>query len=220
MMRTMLLAGGLLAACCTTGCNRGSSSPPEIAAAAPSKKSSFVPGKPAKSPEEAVTAFLEAIRNRNEEAARQLLTPVAREKTQNLALLSQPQVTGQARFEVSGVEYLEDEAGAHVASTWTDVDEAGEEITDRVVWILRNEEVEGWRIAGMAMKVFPDQPPVIFNYEDPDDTARKRQLLEEEFARRESAEGSSDGAADADAADADAGQTPTARQADRRSREN
>ncbi len=214
MMRTMLLAGGLLAACCTTGCNRGPSGPSENAAAAPSKKSSTRPSKPAKSPEAAVTAFLAAIRDQDEAAARQLLTPIAREKTQNLALLSQLQVTGRAKFEVAGVEYLEDEGGAHVASTWTDVDEDGEEFTDRVVWILRNEEDEGWRIAGMAMKVFPDQPPVIFNYEDPEDTARKHELLEEEFARRESADEGGDASAEADGE-----QTPSARQADRRGRD-
>lgn len=213
MLRTMLGTGGLLVVLISTGCNRESADP-SPAATGSRQSTARERAKAAKSPEEAVRAFLAAIRDRDEPAARRLLTPAAREMTANLALLSQLQVTEQARFEVAEVEYLADEGGAHVSSTWTDVDEDGEEFTDRVVWILRDEVEEGWRIAGMAMKVFPDQPPVIFNYEDPEDTARKHQLLEEEFARRAAGDETSD-----DAATADAEQSPPARQADRRARD-
>ena len=76
------------------------------------------------------------------------------------------------------------DGGAHVASDWSDVGPDGHMHTDRIVWILRK-ETEGWRIAGMASKVFPDRPPVILNFEDPEDMMRQQQMAEEELARRD-----------------------------------
>jgi hypothetical protein len=55
-----------------------------------------------------------------------------------------------------------------------------------VIWFLRK-EATGWRVAGIAMKVFDDQPPVLYNFEDQDDMDRKMQLIGEEMARREQA---------------------------------
>ena len=49
-------------------------------------------------------------------------------------------------------------------------------------------EPQGWRIAGMATKVFPDQPPLVLNFEDPADMQRKQDLVREEIARRINAE--------------------------------
>ena len=74
---------------------------------------------------------------------------------------------------------------AQVGTDWTDLDVDGRPRTDRIVWMLRQED-EGWRICGMATRVFPDMPPVILNFEDPADMMRKQQQAEEEIARRES----------------------------------
>jgi hypothetical protein len=70
-----------------------------------------------------------------------------------------------------------------VASTWTDVDDEGKPRTDSIVWMLREED-EGWRVVGMATKLFPDQPPLFLNFENPDDMIRKQQLVQEEMERR------------------------------------
>ena len=73
--------------------------------------------------------------------------------------------------------------GAHVASFWTDVDEHGKKHTDTIIWMVRK-EAEGWRIAGMATRVFENQPAMILNFEEPEDMLSKQQAMEEEMSRR------------------------------------
>ncbi len=70
-----------------------------------------------------------------------------------------------------------------MACTWTDIDDEGEPHADEIIWALRHEP-EGWRIAGMATKIFEDQPPLLLNFEDPEDMQRKQRLAEEEMERR------------------------------------
>ncbi len=72
-----------------------------------------------------------------------------------------------------------------VGTDWTDLDIDGQPRTDRIVWMLRQEETDGWRISGMATRVFPDMAPIILNFEDPIDMLRKQQQAEEEIARRD-----------------------------------
>jgi len=91
-----------------------------------------------------------------------------------------------AQFKVGDVELVE-QGGAHVACEWSDVDAEGQRHNDNVIWVLRQED-EGWRIAGMATKVFEDQLPVILNFEDPADMIRKQELVEQEMQRRAEAE--------------------------------
>lgn len=133
-------------------------------------------------PEKIVAEFLEAVRTGNDAAAATLLTPLARQKTSEMNLEVAPPGSDTAKYTVGEVEYIE-EGGVHVASHWTDVDENGQPHTDPIVWMLRREQ-QGWRIAGMATKVFPDQPPLFLNFEDPQDMARKQQLVAEEMQRR------------------------------------
>jgi hypothetical protein len=70
-----------------------------------------------------------------------------------------------------------------VATTWSDVNGEGERHSDAILWVLRH-ETEGWRIAGMATKIFEDELPIILNFEDPQDMLRKQKLAEEEANRR------------------------------------
>jgi hypothetical protein len=133
-------------------------------------------------PEGATKAFLEAVRIGDDKTAATLLTPVARKKTAEKQMVVAPPGSDTATYSVGDVQYVDD--GAHVASDWTDVDAEGRMHTDRIVWILRQES-EGWRIAGMATKVFPDRPPVVLNFEDPDDMLRQQQSAEAEMAKRE-----------------------------------
>ncbi len=134
------------------------------------------------SPDRVVFAFLEAVRTCNEQKAISLLSPLARQKTAEKGATFAPPGTETASFKVGQVEIVGD-GGAHVASIWTDLNEDGELHSDQVIWMVRRED-EGWRIVGMATKVFPDQPPLLLNFEDPDDMKRKQQLVEEEMVRR------------------------------------
>jgi hypothetical protein len=71
-----------------------------------------------------------------------------------------------------------------VACLIEDKGPTGEDVKMEVVWFLRQEQ-PGWRIAGIAMKVFPDLPAVLYNFEDMDDMQRKAELVEQEMVRRE-----------------------------------
>lgn len=134
---------------------------------------------------EVVHEFLTAIQKGDETRSNELLTPLARQKTAEKDMAVAPIGSESATFTVGEVELPEEGEGqiAHVASTWTDIDEDGQPHTDEILWVLRSEE-QGWRIAGMATKVFEDQPPLLLNFEDPDDMRRKQQLAEAEMERR------------------------------------
>jgi hypothetical protein len=131
-----------------------------------------------------VRDFLQAIKAGDETVSNELLTPLARQKTAELDMAVAPMGSETASFTVGEVELPEEGGGelAHVASTWTDVDD-GQEHTDEILWVLRREE-EGWRIGGMATKIFEDEPPLLLDFEDPADMRRKQQLAEAEMERR------------------------------------
>ena len=143
-----------------------------------------VPPPSATTPGEAVKNFLDAVRRGDDGQAEALLSEVAREKTREMDLAVAPPGSPTANFEVGETEYpYEGADSAHVASQWSDVDGTGEERTEEIVWILRKQP-RGWRIAGMATKLFDDQPPLILNFEDPQDMIRKQEAAEREIRRR------------------------------------
>jgi hypothetical protein len=136
-------------------------------------------------PDKVVANFLHSVSKGDKEMAYKLLTPIARQKTLEMQM-ELPGGSPTAEFKVGDVELVE-QGGAHVACDWSDVDAEGTRHTDKVIWVLRQED-EGWRIAGMATKVFEDQLPVILNFEDPADMIRKQELVEQEMQRRAEAE--------------------------------
>jgi ketosteroid isomerase-like protein len=161
------------------GCNSSTAPPPtsSVPKSTVGAPELVGPGGPA----DAVREFLEAVRVGNDKKAATMLTPVAREKTAEMHMVVAPPGSDTAKYQVGDVEAVE--GGAHVASTWTDVDGEGKQHSDPILWILRK-EVEGWRIAGMATKIFEDELPIILNFEDPEDMIRKQKLAEEEMNRR------------------------------------
>jgi hypothetical protein len=145
-----------------------------------------------------VRDFLTAIKSGDETISNELLTPLARQKTSELNMAVAPMGSESASFTVGEVELPEEGGGdvAHVMSTWTDIEDDGQERTDEILWVLRREE-EGWRIGGMATKIFPDQEALLLDFENPEDMQRKQQLAEAEMERRAReavAEESDDGA--------------------------
>jgi hypothetical protein len=146
-------------------------------------------------PEGVMNEFLAAIRQGDETKSSTLLTAIARQKAEEAGATVAPPASETATFKVLAVEIEGDEA--QVGTDWTDDDGEGQTRTDRIVWMLRKES-GSWRIHGMATRVFPDLPPVILNFEDPDDMLRKQQAAEEEIARRET-QAASEAATAADA---------------------
>ncbi len=167
------------------GCGSGSGD----GAAASSAKDS-------RGPDAVIAEFLAAIKKGDDKSASGLLTSVAQQKTSEMEMVVAPPGSDTASFKVLETEIEGKEA--QVGTDWTDLDVDGQPRTDRIVWMLRKGD-EGWRISGMATRVFPEMAPIILNFEDPIDMLRKQQQAEDEIARRDSqAQGAA--ASDADAA--------------------
>jgi len=141
---------------------------------------------PLEPPAAATYEFLEALRTGDDRKAVSLLSSLAREKAASLNRHVTPTASDTARFSIGKVQYV-GEDGAQVACTWTDLDEEGKPNSDMAVWVLRRES-EGWRIAGVASKVFEDRDPVVLNFEDPEDLLRQQQWIRTEMERRMRAE--------------------------------
>jgi hypothetical protein len=133
-------------------------------------------------PAEAVTQFLEAVRTGNDEMATKMFTPLARKRAAEMDIQVAPRGSDTAKFEVGKVEQV-GEDGARVTSKWTDLDKNGRPRTDEILWMVRR-EAEGWRIAGMAATVFEGEAPLLLDFEQPEETMRRLDLLREEVKRR------------------------------------
>jgi hypothetical protein len=134
-------------------------------------------------PETVIGEFLAAVKKGDDKQASALLTNVARQKTTEMEMVVAPPGSDTATYKV--LESEVEGAEAQVGTDWTDLDADGRPRTDRIVWLLHH-EAEGWRIKGMATRVFPDLPPVMLNFEDPEDMLKKQQAAEAEIARRDS----------------------------------
>jgi hypothetical protein len=137
-------------------------------------------------PDAAVYEFLEAVRTGADEKASKMLTPLARQKVAEQHMVVAPPGSDTAKFQVGQVQMLSDE-GARVTVKWTDLNENGQPRTDEVIWMVRK-VTDGWRIAGVAAPVFEGEPPLILNFEDPEDMLRKQQMVRDEIRRRMEAE--------------------------------
>lgn len=136
-------------------------------------------------PAGAVYDFLEAVRKGDDTTAERMLTSQARKKTQEMNMVVSPPGSDTARFEIGKITML-DANRAEVVCKWSDREADGTLRTDEIIWLVR-QEPEGWRVAGMAATVFPDQPPYPLNFEDPEDMLRQQEKIKAEMARREAA---------------------------------
>lgn len=154
----------------TTGANAGQASAAQQAAG----------------PAEAITVFLDAVRRGDDDRAAEMFTVMAREKASAMNIQVAPKGSDTASFTVGQIEEVAQDI-VKVQSTWTDVDEQGSFRTDQMAWMLRREPV-GWRVAGMAATVFQGEPPLLLDFENPEETLRKLELLRNEIQRRGDAE--------------------------------
>lgn len=133
-------------------------------------------------PAAATHAFLDAARRGDDERAMGLLTPTAQKEIVRCKLNVAPAASDTAKFDVGEVRNVS-ESIAHVASRWTKVGADGKPESNEMTWILRRVDDE-WRVGGMATVVFEGEPPLLLNFEDPEEMVRKKQLLEKEIVRR------------------------------------
>jgi hypothetical protein len=111
------------------------------------------------------------------------LTRLARQKAEESGRVLAPPPDDTVKIEVDNASYPTADT-AHVPTRWIDWDEKGKKRTDRATWACRLEPA-GWRVAGFAAYVFEGEDPLLLNFEDMEDLARKQQWLREEIARRE-----------------------------------
>jgi hypothetical protein len=160
-------------------------------------------------PEKAVAVFLEAVRKGDDQRAAGMFTPLAREKASAMGIQVAPKGSDTASFQVGKVEYLAED-GARVQSKWTDLDKESKPRTDEITWMVRK-EAEGWRVAGMATVVFDGKPPLLLDFENPQETMQKLELLRREMERQAQSETASAQEPQAGSAvGAQAGQPPQA----------
>ena len=178
------LAAVNLTGCCGSSCDK----PGDENKPAPAKKDAEgQKGGPADAakltgPATSTYAFLEAARRGDDDKARSILTPMARKEITRLKLSVAPQSSDTAKFDIGEVKSVSEKI-AHVASRWTDFDAEGKPQSHEMTWILRHID-EGWRIGGMATVVFEGEPPLLLNFEKPQEMLRQKQMLREEVARR------------------------------------
>jgi len=169
-----------------TGCGETSNPAPRATASRPAAHAqappSAGPTDSVSSPGQAVHRFLEAVRQGDDQAAGAMLTDLARKKTRELNMVVAPPGSDTARFQVGKAEMAGKDI-AKVPCTWTDLDSEGKPRTDAITWTLR-QDGSTWRIAGMAAKIYPDRPPVVLNFEDPEEMLRQQESVEHEAIER------------------------------------
>src|SRR5688500_15091553 len=132
-------------------------------------KSTNKPDVASGTPDQAVHEFMMAFKNGNETRASELVSEKTRQEMERTEYGVAPPGSKEMQFKVGEVQYVpESKDLARVACHIDDKDAEGEDVHMDVVWFLRKEQ-PGWRIAGVAMQVFPDLPAVLYNFEDMDD---------------------------------------------------
>ena len=148
----------------------------------------FQPERPAArydDPRQSVNDFLIAVKSGNDKLATSLLTTQAQKEAWSHGMAISAEGFPDAKFAVTEVEYLKENKEAHVMSTWADKTPYGEQKSFECVWLLRQEE-HGWCIYGMATKFLENVQPIILNFENQAEMAKRQQWAEQQIkAHRE-----------------------------------
>ncbi len=132
-------------------------------------------------PEGAVCQFLEAIRVGDDQTTEAMFVSAGRQKIRELKIPVTRAGSDTARFDLGPVERVSDDL-VRVGCKWTDLDADGTH-TDEMVWAVLKEP-DGWRIAGLAATVFDGEPPLVLDFQDPEEVVEKLDMLRQEVARR------------------------------------
>ena len=144
----------------------------------------------ASSPESTITTFLSAVQLGDAETASSMLTVKAQTEMQNAEMHVLPPGSPDAQYKINNVSYEPQHGGAFVDSTWSDIadDGSGDRRAYEITWILRQES-NTWKVAGMSTALFPNQPPLVLNFEDPADMQAQVEQANAEMIRQAGGEG-------------------------------
>ena len=144
----------------------------------------------ASTPQAAMESFLDAVRTGDATVASSMLTTKAQTEMQNAEMHVLPPGSPYAQYSIDNVTFEPEHNGAFVDSTWSDIvdEQTQEQRSYQITWILRQEN-NAWRIAGMSTALFPNQPPLVLNFEDPADMQAQVQQANAEMIRQQGGEG-------------------------------
>jgi len=176
-----LAALALLVFGCGKSSDQGST---KATPASASNASAATPATPSLDAKEVVSRFLDAIRKGDNDEAMKYLSRKARQEAEASGRYVVPPPNESAKIVVEDAVYPNaDHVIAHVPTSWIDLDDSGKPRTDKATWVCRLEP-EGWRVAAFAAYVFEGEDPLLLNFEDLDDMAKKQTWLKEEITRR------------------------------------
>lgn len=127
-------------------------------------------------PTDVVSQFLDQIRRGGAQTeAGKLMTTKAQAECKRTGLVVQPIGSPETRFEVTRSELVpgtRDAALVHSVLTEPPLEEEADPVSYQVVWALRLEPA-GWRISGLALEVAQGQEPLVVDFENGNEAARK-----------------------------------------------
>lgn len=126
-------------------------------------------------PQAVVERMLKAVQQGNEGLAERCLSESAIKRTAQAGLAVAPPGSSDAKFSLGDVSYQD--GIALVPCEWTAPDAQGQTRTDSIVWRLR-QGPQGWRIIGMQAEIFPGQPALVLDFENPEEILRIQQNIE------------------------------------------
>ncbi|MDR2115114.1 MAG: hypothetical protein LBP87_01910 [Planctomycetaceae bacterium] len=125
---------------------------------------------------EIVSRFMTAILHGESQTIRTLLTPPARQKSEELGISFTPQTSRTASFTIDRI-VPQGENCVYVHTTLTDLNEEAEKESAEIIWIMAK-SAEGWRISGAAAEIFDGQDKTFLNFEDPEEAQNAISLAE------------------------------------------
>ncbi|MDX1965391.1 MAG: hypothetical protein SFX18_19755 [Pirellulales bacterium] len=180
--RIFLLVGSCCGLLSLVGCGSAENTPP-VAATQQSGTASTTTAD-GKTADQIVLEFMAAVKSGNKSAADALITPTARQTIQQTSLDINPPSSPGLEYSIKAVQFLQTDKGmvAHVGCEYVDKSDPAME-KQQVLWALRTTE-QGWRIAGMALQVFPGEEPLLMDFENKTDLEHKQQAIAAEIERR------------------------------------
>ena len=124
------------------------------------------------------------------ETASSMLTSKAYMEMQNAEMHVLPPGSPNAQYQINNVSFEPQHGGAFVDCQWSDIadDGSNERRSYDITWILRQEN-NAWKVAGMSTALFPNQPPLVLNFEDPADMQAQVEQANAEMVRQANGEG-------------------------------
>ena len=131
-------------------------------------------------------AFIAAARQGHKNATFALMTSKAREALEKETDFMRLPVSEKATLTVGEANQRNDET-VWVPTILTDFTPEGVCKEYEMVWGLRK-QTEGWRIGGVAVEVVPGRPPMILDFENPEEQRQKTEMAIEEKRKYEEAQ--------------------------------